>query len=68
MTARPDLLVAAFLLYGLAAGYLLVRLRRGRRRGERVSGPLAMLGWLVLGLSLALAVSLMLYAAFQLTN
>jgi hypothetical protein len=55
---------AAF-AYGLVAGFLLVRLRRHRRRQEREPTLLIHAGWLVLALSFTLAAALLLYGLWR---
>ena len=55
---------AAF-AYGLVAGFLLVRLRRGRVRSGREWTLLSYAGWLILALSFTLAAALIGYGLWR---
>ncbi len=52
-------------LYGLAAGFVILRLGRHRRHGRAGSRLLIAVGWVMVGLSFALAASLLASLTWQ---
>lgn len=58
----PAVLQATFFLYGIIAGFLLIRLGRRRRAVPRREQTLVLLGWFICALSLTLAIALLAYS------